>query len=38
MLGDHPTYVVLLATNLEMAKDFYQTKVGLRLLDDNPMR
>ena len=38
MLRDHPTYVVLLATNLEMAKDFYQTKIGLQLLDENHMR
>jgi predicted enzyme related to lactoylglutathione lyase len=36
MLGDHPMNVVLLATDLEAAKDFYANKVGLTIINDNP--
>lgn len=32
MLGDHPIHVVLLAPDLETAKHFYQSKVGLELV------
>jgi catechol 2,3-dioxygenase-like lactoylglutathione lyase family enzyme len=35
MLGNHPMYVVLLATDLAAAKDFYQGKLGLELLDES---
>jgi catechol 2,3-dioxygenase-like lactoylglutathione lyase family enzyme len=36
MLGNHPMYVVLLATDLAAAKDFYHRKLGLELLDESP--
>jgi catechol 2,3-dioxygenase-like lactoylglutathione lyase family enzyme len=36
MLGDHPIYVVLLATDLATAKDFYHRQLGLELLDESP--
>ena len=36
MLGDHPVDVVLLARDLEAAKDFYAGKVGLPVLSENP--
>ena len=35
MLGDHPIHVVLLATNLDEAKAFYQGKIGLQLLKED---
>ena len=35
MLGEHPVYVVLLATDLSTAKDFYNRKLGLELLDES---
>ena len=36
MLGDYPIDVVLLAPDLEMAKDFYAKKVGLKIVDESP--
>jgi catechol 2,3-dioxygenase-like lactoylglutathione lyase family enzyme len=36
MLGNYPVYVVLLATDLGSAKDFYQGKLGLELIEENP--
>jgi catechol 2,3-dioxygenase-like lactoylglutathione lyase family enzyme len=36
MLGNHPMHVVLLATDLATAKDFYHLKLGLELLDERP--
>jgi predicted enzyme related to lactoylglutathione lyase len=36
MLGDHPIHVVLLANDLEKAKAFYQTRVGLHLVNEDP--
>jgi hypothetical protein len=36
MLGNHPMYVVLLATDLATAKDFSHLKLGLELLDEGP--
>ena len=36
MLGLHPVHVVLLATDLEKAREFYQAKLGLQLMDANP--
>lgn len=36
MLGDYPIDVVLLATDLEAAKDFYANKIGLKVLNDSP--
>jgi len=36
MLGDHPVDIVLLATDLEAAKDFYANKVGLTILNGSP--
>lgn len=35
MLGDHPIDVVLLAKDLEAARDFYRDKVGLELLSES---
>lgn len=35
MLGDHPIHPVLLATDLDAAREFYHDKLGLELLDDN---
>ena len=35
MLGDYSIDVVLLATNLEAARDFYRDKIGLELLNEN---
>jgi catechol 2,3-dioxygenase-like lactoylglutathione lyase family enzyme len=32
MLGEHPIDVVLLATDLELSRDFYRDKVGLEVL------
>src|SRR2546426_1748282 len=36
MLGNYPLDVVLLATDLESAKDFYANKVGLQVVNDSP--
>ena len=36
MLGDHPVDIVLLATDLDAAKDFYANKVGLKILSGSP--
>ena len=36
MLGNYPLDVVLLATDLDSAKDFYTNKVGLRVVNDSP--
>ena len=36
MLGDYPIDVVLLAPDLEMSKDFYAKKVGLKVLNESP--
>src|SRR5260370_42119624 len=36
MLGNHPMHVVLLATDLATAKDFYHLNLGLELLDGSP--
>lgn len=36
MLGDYQINVVLLATDLAAAKDFYANKVGLKIINDNP--
>ena len=36
MLGDHPIDVVLLAMDIDAAKDFYAQKVGLTVLYDTP--
>lgn len=36
MLGDHPIDTLLLATDLDAARDFYSGKIGLTLLTDNP--
>ena len=36
MLGDYPINVVLLATDLDVAKDFYANKVGLTILNESP--
>ncbi len=36
MLGDYPVNVVLLATDLDAAKDFYAKKVGLKIINDGP--
>jgi catechol-2,3-dioxygenase len=35
MLGEHPMDVVLLATDLELSKEFYAGKLGLEILDEN---
>jgi len=35
MLSDHPIDVVLLAKDLEAARDFYRDKIGLQLLSEN---
>ena len=35
MLGNYPIDVVLLATDLDSAKDFYTNKVGLRVVNDS---
>jgi catechol 2,3-dioxygenase-like lactoylglutathione lyase family enzyme len=35
MLSEHPIYVVLLATDLGTAKDFYCRKLGLELIDES---
>ena len=35
MLGDYPIDVVLLATDLDAARDFYRDKIGLELLNEN---
>jgi catechol-2,3-dioxygenase len=35
MLGEHPIDVVLLATDLELSKEFYAGKLGLEILDEN---
>lgn len=35
MLGDHPIDVMKLATDLEIARDFYGTKLGLKVLIDD---
>ena len=34
MLGKHPIDVMLLATDLDMAKDFYRKKIGLEAILD----
>lgn len=36
MLGDYPIDVVLVAMDLEAAKDFYANKVGLEIVADSP--
>jgi predicted enzyme related to lactoylglutathione lyase len=36
VLGDYQINVVLLATDLAAAKDFYANKVGLKIINDNP--
>lgn len=36
MLGDYPIDVVLLATDLEAARDFYRDKIGLEVLNESP--
>jgi catechol 2,3-dioxygenase-like lactoylglutathione lyase family enzyme len=36
MLGDYPIDVVLLAPDLEMSKEFYANKLGLKIVDDSP--
>lgn len=36
MLGDYPIDVVLVATDLAAAKDFYANKVGLKIVADSP--
>jgi catechol 2,3-dioxygenase-like lactoylglutathione lyase family enzyme len=35
MLGEHPIHPVLLATDLAAARDFYHSKVGLEILNEN---
>ena len=35
MLGAHPIYPVLLATDLAAARDFYHTKLGLEILNES---
>ena len=35
MLGDHPIHPVLLAKDLDAAREFYHERLGLDLLDDN---
>jgi len=35
MLGDHPIDVVLLAKDLEAARDFYRDKIGLELVNES---
>ena len=35
MLSEHPVDVVLLALDLEAAKDFYANKIGLPILDES---
>ncbi len=35
MLGDHPIDVMLLATDLAVAKDFYGERIGLEILIEN---
>lgn len=35
MLGEHPIHPVLLATDLAAARDFYHTRVGLKILTEN---
>jgi hypothetical protein len=34
VLGDHPIYPVLLATDLAAARDFYHNKAGLEILNE----
>jgi len=36
MLGDYPIDVVLLATDLDAARDFYRDKIGLQIVNENP--
>ena len=36
MLGDHPFEVVLLATDLEVSKEFYAGKLGLEVVNESP--
>ena len=36
VLSDYPINVVLLATDLDAAKDFWANKVGLKIVNDNP--
>jgi hypothetical protein len=35
VLGAHPIYPVLLATDLAAARDFYHTKLGLEILNES---
>jgi len=35
MLGDHPIYPVLLATDLAAARDFYHDRLGLEILSES---
>jgi len=36
VLGDYPIDIVLLAPDLEVSKDFYANKVGLKIVSDSP--
>ena len=36
MLSDAPLDTLLLATDMDAAKDFYATKLGLEIVDDSP--
>jgi catechol 2,3-dioxygenase-like lactoylglutathione lyase family enzyme len=36
MLGEHPIHPVLLATDLDASRAFYQEKLGLEILDERP--
>ena len=36
MLSEHPIDVVLLAVDMDAAKDFYANKVGLTIVDESP--
>ena len=36
MLGDHPIHLVLLAPDLDAARDFYANKIGLKILTESP--
>jgi catechol 2,3-dioxygenase-like lactoylglutathione lyase family enzyme len=34
MLGDHPIYPVLLATDLDATREFYHERLGLEIIDE----
>ena len=36
MLSKHPMDVVLLATDIDLSKDFYANKIGLPIFQENP--